>query len=141
MEPAFLYFASFIVGVAMAIVAPKVRQHLSADALFGSVRAAFSNLSDHRLGDPDISLSDALMSAFARFSLKSPSLLAVDKERAEDNLQQVDGIERAPCDTFLEGHDLLALDGTRYFASKPIHGETCLENRHRNGTMIDSHQM
>ena len=39
------------------------------------------------------------MSAFAMFSLKSPSLLAFDKERAESNLETIYGIERVPCDT------------------------------------------
>ena len=83
----------------MAMVAPKVHKYLSADALFALVRKAFASLGDHRLGTPDIALSDALMSAFAMFSLKSPSLLAFDKERAEDNLHHIYGLERVPCDT------------------------------------------
>jgi hypothetical protein len=83
----------------MAIVAPNAHKHLSADALFALVRKAFSRIDDHRSGTPDISLADALMSAFAMFSLKSPSLLAFDKERAEDNLHQIYGIQRVPCDT------------------------------------------
>ena len=99
-----------------------------------------------------MSLPDVLMSAFAMFSLKSPSLLAFDKQRAEGNLRTIYGITRAPCDThmreildpvspkvlrpsfksvfrqlqrgkalehmvFLEGHYLVALDGTGYFSS------------------------
>jgi hypothetical protein len=83
----------------MASVAPKVLKSLSADALFALIHKAFSTLSDHRSGTPDISLADALMSAFAMFSLKSPSLLAFDKERAEDNLHHIYGIKRVPCDT------------------------------------------
>jgi Transposase DDE domain len=83
----------------MAMVVPKVRKHLSADALFSSLRTGFSDIADHRQGTPDIPLADALMSAFAMFSLKAPSLLAFDKERTEDNLQRVYGIERVPCDT------------------------------------------
>jgi hypothetical protein len=83
----------------MSIIAPKGRKHLSADALFGLVRTGFANLPDHRFGGADISLTDALMSAFAMFSLKSPSLLAFDKERAEGNLETIYGIERVPCDT------------------------------------------
>ena len=39
------------------------------------------------------------MSAFAMFSLKSPSLLAFDKERAVGNLVTIYGIDRVPCDT------------------------------------------
>ena len=169
-------FVPFLIGVAMGLVVPKVRKHLCADALFGSVRTVFDDIVDHRKGDPDIALSDALMSAFAMFSLKSPSLLAFDKVRAEDNLQSIYGIGRAPCDTsmrelldpvnperlrpafkavfrqfqrgkaleemvFVEGHYLLALDGTGYFSSKEIHCESCLEHHHRNGTVTYSHQM
>ncbi len=85
----------------MFIVAPKERKHLSADALFRLVRSGFTNIPDHRCDDVDISLTDALMSAFAMFSLKSPSLLAFDKQRVEDNLGTIYGIERVPCDTHM----------------------------------------
>ena len=85
----------------MSIVAPKERKHLSADALFHLVRSGFANIPDPRCEDGDISLTDALMSAFAMFSLKAPSLLAFDKERAEGNLHTIYGIERAPCDTHM----------------------------------------
>ena len=85
----------------MSIVAPHVRKHLSADALFRLVHSGFASLPDHRLDDTEISLTDALMSAFAMFSLKAPSLLAFDKERAEGNLHTIYGIERVPCDTHM----------------------------------------
>ncbi len=85
----------------MSIIAPKGRQHLSADALFRLVRSGFANILDDRRSDTDISFTDALMSAFAMFSLKSPSLLAFDKERAEGNLHTIYGIERVPCDTHM----------------------------------------
>jgi hypothetical protein len=160
----------------MAIRAPTMRKHLSADALFGLLRTGFADIADHRPGNPDISLTDVLMSAFALFSLKSPSLLAFDQERTEGNLQRVYGIERVPCDTamreildpvepeglrplfthvfralqrgkaleemvFVEGHYLLALDGTGYFSSQQIHCASCLERHHRNGTLTYAHQM
>jgi hypothetical protein len=160
----------------MATRAPAVRKHLSADALFSRLRTGFSAIADHRLGTPKIPLPDALMSAFAMFSLKSPSLLAFDDERKEGNLQQVYGIGQVPCDTrmreildpvdpeslrplfksvfgalqrgkaleemvFIDGHYLLALDGTSYFSSQEIHCESCLERHHRNGTVTYSHQM
>lgn len=86
-------------GVAMAIIAPKGRKHLSADALFRLVRSGFANIPDHRSAEVDISLTDALMSGFAMFSLKSPSLLAFDKQRVEGNLETIYGIPHAPCDT------------------------------------------
>jgi hypothetical protein len=160
----------------MSIVAPQVRKYLSADALFRLVHSGFARLPDHRLDDTEISLTDALMSAFAMFSLKSPSLLAFDKERAEGNLHTIYGIERVPCDTrmraildpvspkvlrpmfksvfrqlqrgkalepmvFLDGHYLLALDGTGYFSSQTIHCASCLQKVHRNGAITYFHQM
>jgi Transposase DDE domain len=85
----------------MSHVAPKGRKHLSADALFRLVYSGFDNIPDYRPPDADIALTDALMSAFAMFSLKAPSLLAFDKERAEDNLHTIYGIERVPCDTHM----------------------------------------
>src|SRR5882672_5716261 len=88
-----------MMGFAMVIVAPKARKHLSADALFRLVRSGFDTIPDHRSTDTEISLTDALMSAFAMFSLKSPSLLAFDKQRAEGNLHTIYGITCVPCDT------------------------------------------
>src|SRR5499426_3698931 len=163
-------------GFPMSIVIPTVRKHLSADALFGLVRNGFVHIPDYRRSEPDIALADALMSAFAMFSLKAPSLLAFDKERAEGNLHTIYGIERVPCDTrrraildplspkwlrpgfksvfrqlqrgkaleemvFLDGHYLLALDGTGYFSSTTIHCASCLHKVHRNGSVTYSHQM
>ena len=160
----------------MAMMAPKARKHLSADALLSMLRSGFADIADHRPGTPDISLTDALLSAFAMFSLKSPSLLAFDKDRTAGNLPRVYGIERVPCDTamrerldpvepeslrpffkgvfralqrgkaleamvFVEGHSLLALDGTGYFSSPQIHCESCLATHHRNGTVTYRHQM
>ena len=88
-------------GFPMSLVAPKARKHLSADALFGLVRNGFAHIPDYRLSETDITLADALMAAFAMFSLKAPSLLAFDKERVEGNLHTIYGIERVPCDTHM----------------------------------------
>ena len=163
-------------GCSIAIVAPHVRKHLSADALFRLVHSGFARLPEHRLDDTEISLTDALMSAFAMFSLKAPSLLAFDKERAEGNLHTIYGIARVPCDAhmrtildpvspkvfrpvftsvfrqlqrgkaleplvFLDGHYLLALDGTEYFSSQTIHCASCLHKVHRNGAITYFHQL
>jgi hypothetical protein len=160
----------------MSSVAPKARKPLSAEALFGLVRNGFASIPDYRLSETDIALADALMAAFAMFSLKAPSLLAFDKERVEDNLHTIYGIERVPCDThmreildpvspkwlrpvfksvfqqlqrgkalepleFLDGHYLLALDGTEYFSSKTIHCASCVQRVHRNGSITYAHQM
>ena len=76
------------------------RKHLSADALFSLVRSSFAKIPDHRIGNTEISMTDSLMSAFAMFSLKCPSLLQFDKQqRADGNLQSVYKIDRVPCDT------------------------------------------
>src|SRR5215831_7946128 len=163
-------------GYPMSIVAPKARKHLSADALFHLVRSGFATIPDPRGEEVDIPLTDALMSAFAMFSLKAPSLLAFDKERAEGNLHTIYGIQRVPCDTymreildpvspkwlrplfknvfrqlqrgkalepmtFLDGHYLLALDGTEYFSSKTIHCASCLQRVHRTGSVTYAHQL
>ena len=69
----------------MAIITPHVRKHLSADALFGLVRNGFAHSPDDRSHEGEIAVRDALMAAFAMLSLKAPSLLAYDKQRAEGN--------------------------------------------------------
>src|SRR5438445_11471446 len=88
-------------GCPMSIIAPKVRKYLSADALFHLVRSGFATIPDPHCADVDISLTDALMSAFAMVSLKAPSLLALDKERAEGNVHTIYGIAHVPCDTHM----------------------------------------
>ena len=84
----------------MGISAKKARKDLSADALFKRLHAGFDKIPDSRSGDPVISMGDALMSAFAMFSLKDPSLLAFDKRRHDpnDNFRTIYGIEHVPCD-------------------------------------------
>src|SRR5712691_11815969 len=88
-------------GGTLSMVAPKGREHLSADALFRLVRNGFASILADRAEDRGISLTDTLMAAFAMFSLKAPSLLAFDKERVEGNLQTIYGIKQAPCDTYM----------------------------------------
>ena len=76
------------------------RKHLSADPLFKRLHKDFLGVSDHREGDPDISMADALMSGFAVFSLKDPSLLAFDQRRVTDgNLKSIYHVESIPCDS------------------------------------------
>jgi hypothetical protein len=78
----------------------KLRNDLNADALFSQVRSGFEKIPDHRAKNSTISLPDALMSAFAMFSLKDPSLLAFDKRQSDDtNLQTIYNIENVPSDT------------------------------------------
>ncbi|HHZ97315.1 MAG TPA: transposase [Flavobacteriales bacterium] len=79
---------------------------LSCDALLQAVRQSFSKIKDHRLwrGSNRISLMDALMSGYAVFQLKFPSLLAFDKSQEMDdttaqNLSNLFKIGRVPSDT------------------------------------------
>lgn len=70
------------------------------DRLLEIVQEKFSEVLDGRTGKVEISLRDALMSGFALFSLKEPSLLAFDKRRKEpENLQRIYHIETIPSNT------------------------------------------
>jgi hypothetical protein len=98
----------------MGVRAPKARKHLSADALFSVVRSLFATIPDARRSEAVITLADALMAGFAMFSLKCPSLLDFDRQRAEGNLQTIYGIERVPCDSYMrELLDPVASDSLR----------------------------
>jgi hypothetical protein len=77
------------------------RRGLSADALFLLLCGGFEKIPNDRPPDADVSLADALMSAFAVFSLKDPSLLAFDQRRNDENLKSVYHIQAIPCDTYL----------------------------------------
>lgn len=79
--------------------AGKLRKGLSADPLYDLVREAFRKLPDHRHEKATLSLTDALSSAFAMFSLKDPSLLAFDQRRNDQNLKTLFGISQIPSDT------------------------------------------
>ena len=59
-------------------------------------------------------MADALMSGFAMFSLKCPSLLDYDKPRADANLKTIYGIQCPPCDSYMrEVLDPLAPESLR----------------------------
>ena len=79
----------------------KMRAHLNADALFATIREDFAKVPDHRAANASIPLADALMSGFAMFSLKDPSLLAFDERRLErpESLHSVYGVGVIPSDT------------------------------------------
>lgn len=77
----------------------RVRKSLSADGLFAMLRSRFGRIWDHRGEDPPITLTDALMSGFAMFSLKDPSLLAFEQRRNDENMMSLFGIKRVPSDT------------------------------------------
>lgn len=78
-----------------------VRKHLSADALIATVRDSFAQVVEPGNGNPQISIRDCLMSAYAMFSLKAPSLLAFEDQWKEEgnNLKSIFKVERVPSDT------------------------------------------
>jgi hypothetical protein len=86
-----------------APVPPRIRKDLNADALFRTVKSALGCVPDWRTGDIGISMADALMSGFAVFSLKEPSLVAFDVRRLEcdPTLHACYLIDRVPSDTQL----------------------------------------
>jgi hypothetical protein len=86
---------------AMVLPAKKARKDLTADSLFGRLHDNFDRIPDRRSGQPKVSLGDALMSGFAMFSLKDPSLLAFDERRDDpsDNFRTIYGIDAVPSDT------------------------------------------
>ena len=78
----------------------KLRKYLNADALFSLVHSGSEKIKDHRSQNIKISLTDALMSAFAMFSIKDPSLLTFEEKHSEDtNLKTIYKINNVPCDT------------------------------------------
>ena len=78
----------------------KPHKYLSADGLFRLVHQKFGEIEDHRPKNVIIPLEDALMSAFAMFSLKSPSLLSFDQQRSTStNIEKVYNLKKVPSDT------------------------------------------
>ena len=78
-----------------------LRKHLNADALFSRIHRDMEKIPDHRGKNASIPLPDVLMSAFAMFSLKDPSLLAFDQRRQEEpeSIHGVFNVEKIPCDS------------------------------------------
>ena len=87
----------------------RIRKYLSAIGLLSIVRAEFDKIQTPRElapGKKNISFTDCLMSAFAMFSLKYPSLLQFDtshrlEPQVRHNLGTLYGIEQVPCDTWM----------------------------------------
>lgn len=77
-----------------------IKTCLSKDAQLHALRRGFKLIPDRRDGGK-IPLVDVLMSGYAVFDLKDPSLLAFDDRRCRDadNLQRIYGISKVACDT------------------------------------------
>jgi hypothetical protein len=78
-----------------------VRKNLSQEAMMATAHNKFASIADYRTRKGTISLADALMSGYAMFALKDPSLLAFDNRRMNEdvNMKRVFGIENVPSDT------------------------------------------
>jgi len=85
----------------MTCLEKPVRKHLHFDALIALLRDRFEQIADPRPAAAGITLTDALLSGFAVFSLKDPSLLAFDERRDDSNLHTIYRIETVPSDTHL----------------------------------------
>jgi len=80
----------------------KKRQlQISFDAIMKRLSDEFAQLPDHRRANTSYDLADVLRSAFAMFSLKSPSLLAFREQTKveQKNLQAIYHIGAIPADT------------------------------------------
>ncbi len=79
----------------------KRQQKLTFDHLMLSLSQAFAHLPDHRRSNVSYSLADILRSAFAMFSLKSPSLLSFRQQTRHErrNLRAIFHLTDIPGDT------------------------------------------
>lgn len=92
----------------------QARFNLSADGLIQKIQEEFSKIDDPRGENSTIPLKDALMSAYAVFSLKYPSLLEFEKDKVKNkNLKSIFGITKIPSDTHMR--EIVDLLETRDF--------------------------
>jgi Transposase DDE domain len=79
----------------------KLQEKITFDDLMETLSEEFEQLPDHRRANSSYELADVLRSAFAMFSLKSPSLLAFKEltRQEEKNLKAIYRIESVPSDT------------------------------------------
>jgi len=102
---AYMSFLSFMVYVHLCGSTNRVVSNpipISVSNLIQTVRLGFEQIPDHRASNAKISMADALMSAFAMFSLKDSSLLEFEQRREkESNLHNIYDIKTIPCDTHM----------------------------------------
>ena len=83
----------------------KFHESLSIEGLLRIAHEKMANVTEHRAGTPEYSMSNVLMSAVAVFGLKYSSLLQFDqnkdKLRIRHNLRTLYGVRHAPCDSTL----------------------------------------
>lgn len=94
---------------------PRPRRGLSADALIDTLRRCFETVADsRRQASCDYSLADTLMSAYAMFATKAPSMLAFEDRLRELRIEKPFKIKKVPSDTqmreILDGIDIEPLN-------------------------------
>lgn len=94
---------------------PKPRRGLSADALVQTLRNRFEDVADSRREKScTFSMADTLMSAFAMFATKEPSMLAFQDHMRELYIEKPFQIDKVPSDTqmrtILDGSDIEPLN-------------------------------
>ncbi len=97
----FCYFViSFEKNICMDTVKINTKKNLNANNLIELLREEFSSINDTRDANKSIELIDILMSAYAIFSLKHPSLLSFRNQYLEDkeNLESIYQIKKVPSD-------------------------------------------
>ena len=85
----------------MSLNYKRLQEKITFDDLMGTLSEEFAQLPDHRRANSSYDLADVLRSAFAMFSLKSPSLLAFKEltKQEEKNLKAIYQIRSIPSDT------------------------------------------
>jgi hypothetical protein len=79
----------------------ELQKLLTFDNLMTHLAEQFSRIKDHRRQNTTYSLADVLQSAFAMFSLKSPSLLSFQEQThvERENLKQIFRLRKIPADS------------------------------------------
>jgi hypothetical protein len=79
----------------------RLQEKITFDDLMEILSEEFARVPDHRRSNSSYDLADVLRSAFAMFSLKSPSLLAFKEltRQEEKNLRAIYQIRSIPSDT------------------------------------------
>ncbi|MCB9294422.1 MAG: transposase [Lewinellaceae bacterium] len=83
----------------------KELESIKIDSLHAFLAKQFRGFTDNRDDNLSITMQDALMSGYAVFSLKYPSLLQFNNERTarEENLRTVYKVKKAPSDSGMRG--------------------------------------
>ena len=117
----------------MATAEEKALEGLKIDPLHKYLAKKFRGFADTRSENLSITMQDALMSGYAVFSLKDPSLLQFNNERTsrEENLKSIYKVNKAPSDSamraILDGVDLEEMKGVYAGLIKKLRGAGILE--------------